>query len=185
MQSGELQRPIQESCPDWGRFLVSVMDHVATKSQTRREDPGASKHGSELLDYRNALFQSCLESSSLDPGFYQLEAPVGTGKTLASLAFAVSHAKAHSLDRIIYAIPFTSIVDQTANEFRALTKAMGPNFLIEHHSNLVESNDTTENCFLKIGMLHWLLRQMFSCLKACFRIARAIVVNCIVFHDRF
>lgn len=102
----------------------------------------------EVDDIRSRVSQSCLEFSSKPKGIYQLTVPTGGGKTFASLRFALNHAKEHSMDRVFYVIPYTSIIDQNAEEARKVLedKDKNGNYLnkavLEHHSNLTPDEET-------------------------------------------
>jgi CRISPR-associated endonuclease/helicase Cas3 len=90
---------------------------------------------------RNEISNHCLEAASLKKGVYTLTVPTGGGKTLASLRFAVHHARNHGMDRVVYVIPFTSIIDQNADVTRKILEpSSSPDDLgrivLEHHSNL-------------------------------------------------
>lgn len=91
------------------------------------------------------------------PGIFSLTVPTGGGKTLASLAFALDHAIAHGLRRIIFVIPFTSIVEQTAAVFRQAFGELGELAVLEHHSafvdNVRQSPESRDK--LKLAMENW------------------------------
>lgn len=81
---------------------------------------------------RSRVLHEVVSKSSLEPGFFSLTVPTGGGKTLTSLRFALEHARVHGHRRVIYAIPYLSIIEQTADVFRGI---VGDEFL-EHHSSL-------------------------------------------------
>lgn len=149
----------------WIRMLYSSLvdaDFLDTESymnQDQSADRGGYRSMSELLDrfnqynklldetsedtkvneIRRSIRTRCVQMASDEQGIFSLSVPTGGGKTLSSLAFALEHAKEHHLDRIIYVIPYTSIIEQNADVFR---RAVGKDQVIEHHSSL-EENDST------------------------------------------
>ncbi|MEW6202981.1 MAG: CRISPR-associated helicase Cas3', partial [bacterium] len=88
--------------------------------------------------YRKKILQQCISAADNSPGLFSLTVPTGGGKTLSSLAFAARHAIKYGMKRIIYVIPYTSIIEQNADVFREI---FGNDAVLEHHTNVEIKED--------------------------------------------
>lgn len=95
----------------------------------------------EVNRIRTDIRNKCVQMAGEAQGIFSLSVPTGGGKTLSTLAFGLEHAVKYDLDRIIYVIPYTSIIEQNADVFR---KAIGADQVIEHHSSLDIEEVTTQ-----------------------------------------
>lgn len=100
---------------------------------------------------RSAILRACLDKGKEEQGLFQLTVPTGGGKTISSLAFALQHAKQHKLERIIYVIPYTSIIEQNAEVFKSI---LGSKNVLEHHSN-VTYEDAEELRLFQLASENW------------------------------
>lgn len=98
------------------------------ETEEQQRNAALNRLRGEILDYAVAQAQQ-------ETGLFSLTVPTGGGKTFTSMAFALEHAKAHGLRRVIYVIPFTSIIEQNAAEFRKAFGALGEAAVLEHHSS--------------------------------------------------
>jgi len=98
----------------------------------------SGKKTDQLGVIRHAVYQRCLSLASEPAGFFRLSAPTGAGKTRSAMAFALSHALGHELQRVISVSPYLTITDQTADVYREI---FGEGVILEHHSDANRNDD--------------------------------------------
>lgn len=109
----------------WARLDAHLTNLVDSLPESARETP--------VNRVRAAILRECIARAESPPGVFSLSAPTGGGKTLSSMAFALRHALAHGLDRVLVILPFTSIIEQNARAYR---EALGAANVLEHHADL-------------------------------------------------
>ena len=114
--------------------------------------------GAQLTDVnreRAALYDQCIDAAQMPPGIFRLAAPTGSGKTLSSMAFALEHAARHGKRRVIVAVPYISITEQNAAEYRRFIPRPGvlPTVL-EHHSS-VDSTHGPDAYWSRLAAENW------------------------------
>ena len=134
----------REGFPTLGQMRLAFDAHMAAL-------PVVDSHVNTL---RADILCQCRTKAALPAGFFSLTVPTGGGKTLSSLAFALEHAQAHGKRRVIYAIPYTSIIEQTADVFRNVFKALGDEVLIEHHSQ-ADAAEKDETARSRLACENW------------------------------
>ncbi|OPH38635.1 CRISPR-associated helicase/endonuclease Cas3 [Moraxella equi] len=137
INSADFERESQKSLrkfnqqPNWQEAINQLETHLSNFSIQYPIDK-----------IRQDISNICLKRAKDKQGIYTLTVPTGGGKTLASLRYALHHAQEHSLDRIIYIIPYTSIIDQNADVVRTI---LGDDWVLEHHSNIEPDKQTWQN----------------------------------------
>lgn len=173
--------------PELSELLIhfdAYMDQLCVEAET-----------TSINTIRAEVLSQCRMAADKEPAVYSLSVPTGGGKTLASLAFALRHAvkhkAGHGKSRIIYVIPYTSIIEQTADVFRKIPGF--ENAVVEHHSNLAETDEDKETVRNRLSAENWdaplivtTSVQFFESLYAC-RTSRCRklhnIVNSVVIFD--
>lgn len=132
--------------PDLAKMKAALDDHL--KQMTSTADATVVNRA------RADVLRMCRDKAAHAPGVFTLTVPTGGGKTLSSLAFALDHAVLHDKRRVIYAIPYTSIIEQTADVFRGVFDTLGEAAVVEHHSN-AESAPDRETSLSRLACENW------------------------------
>ncbi|GHV72798.1 CRISPR-associated helicase Cas3 [Spirochaetia bacterium] len=119
------------SIADLLQHFNSYMENKTKRSSETADDT--------LYKARQQVLADCRIAADMVPGFFSLTVPTGGGKTLSSMAFALRHAEKYNKKRIIYVIPYTSIIEQNADVFRDV---FGDDEIVEHHASLDEEDST-------------------------------------------
>jgi CRISPR-associated endonuclease/helicase Cas3 len=138
---------------EWPR-LPEIVDDLIARLDSYMGEKRRVARDTAVNRLRSEIFNHVRAGAALNTGVFSLNVPTGGGKTLASLAFALDHARRHGLERIVYAIPFTSVIDQTAAIFKG---ALGDSVILEHHSSIDEEKiggrDSRDK--LRLAMEDW------------------------------
>ena len=121
------------------------------------EQTEAEKRNAALNRLRSEILDHAVEQAAQPQGLFTLTVPTGGGKTFTSMSFALEHAKRHDMRRVIYVIPFTSIIEQNAAEFRKAFGELGAQAVLEHHSTFDDGklqNEATKDK-LRLASENW------------------------------
>lgn len=141
----EIGEEYKEDDVDWSK-LIDIFETNLAKLQSN----------SPISRIRQEISQKCLQAANKATGIYQLSVPTGGGKTYSSLRFALHHCKKYNKKRIIYVIPYLSIIEQTSKNIRSILDLKEQNdIILEHHSNIVLYDDDEKSELKKLSASRW------------------------------
>jgi len=130
----------------------ATLAELATRFDAHMETLKVGAGGTAVNALRADVLAQCRARAAEPPGLFSLTVPTGGGKTLSSLAFALEHARIHGKRRIVYAIPYTSIVEQTVDVF---AHAVGAENVVEHHSQADYDEEQQDSLRARLACENW------------------------------
>jgi len=127
-----------------------ALQDLAPKFDAHMTNLSAKADPTTVNTIRADILQQCRNAAELRPGLFSLTVPTGGGKTLSGMAFALEHARIHGKSRIIHVVPYTSIIEQTAD----ILHSIFGDSVIEHHSN-AESSPEDETAASRLACENW------------------------------
>ena len=134
----EQRETVRGGHPDLETLRPVFFDFINAFRRRAAQAPQATeeqRRNAALNRLRGEILDHAVAQAQQEMGLFSLTVPTGGGKTFTSMAFALEHAKVHGLRRVIYVIPFASIIEQNAAEFRKAFGALGEAAVLEHHSS--------------------------------------------------
>lgn len=128
----------------WDKFILNQLELLSSVNAT-----------TAVNRVRKEVYGLCKKAATGKSGIYRMTVPTGGGKTRSGLAFALKHAVKNKMDRVIFAIPYTSIIDQTAKEYR---KILGVDAVLEHHSQVnipADENQDASHISSRLAYENW------------------------------
>mgnify|MGYP000950898875 CR=1 FL=1 len=140
---GERRKPVYEALDALSAKMDTKIAGLYKKAASALRNPTPSQN--DIINIkRSEILQCCIDGAEENRGLFSLTVPTGGGKTLSSLAFAIKHAVKHSMQRIIYVIPYNSIIEQNAKVFEDV---MGTRNVLQHHSG-IDYDDSEGDIFV-------------------------------------
>lgn len=116
---------------------LEALSDLDTRCDERRRIAVVDRQHDPVTPARVEMFEEVMSKAAKSPGWFELTAPTGSGKTIAALAFALRHATVNGHRRVVTAVPFISVTEQVTNVYRGLLEdGSGPPTVLEHHSGV-------------------------------------------------
>jgi len=150
MQNGE-RKPSYDDVGELTRLMDTKIAQLNDKLAEARSRVSQSQNDS-LNIRRGEILQSCIDGAESERGLFTLTVPTGGGKTLSSLAFALKHAQRNNMQRVIYVIPYNSIIEQNAQVFE---EVLGAHNVLQHHSGIDYDDKDDVSTYKKLSTENW------------------------------